>query len=347
MRCRLVAVLVSAGVALVALPAAAAPPLREAGGVPGAEAPAAEQQALDLLRRAAWAGQRVGYTGTQYLASWRTGQSGSVVVDVTHAADGQAVMSPTPLTATPLTATASLDPRLLDVLAASYDLVVTAPGRCTGRDAHVVEARRTGGTVAGRFWLDRDSGLLLRREVFDEGGQRLRSSAFLDLSLTGPTGTAGDPGAAGTASTATGTAAVPGLRARGWTVPESLPAGFRLLDASEATRSGDAQVLHLAYTDGLSTLALFAQQGRLGTSPPTGFAAARVGGRPVWVRDDGPGRVVWSGGGRVWTLVSDAAPPAVTSAVEALPRDPAPSDGVGARLARGMHRLAGMLDPFD
>jgi hypothetical protein len=26
-----------------------------------------------------------------------------------------------------------------------------------------------GGTVAGRFWIDRESGLLLRREVFDEG----------------------------------------------------------------------------------------------------------------------------------------------------------------------------------
>ena len=124
-------------------------------------------------------------------------------------------------------------------------------------------------------------------------------------------------------------------------MPEQLPDGFRLF---ETRPSGE--VLHLAYTDGLSTLSLFAQDGRLGSEAVDGFAAERVGGRPVWVRRAAPERVVWSGGGRVWTLVSDAPEDAVRAAVGALPRDKAPDDGLRARLGRGLGRLGGMLNPF-
>lgn len=136
------------------------------------------------------------------------------------------------------------------------------------------------------------------------------------------------------------------LRADGWQVPPDLPAGFELFDARLSVPVPEEQVLHLAYSDGLSTLSLFAQRGRLGTEPPTGFAAEQVGGRPVWVRSGSPERVVWSGGGRVWTLVSDASPGTVRDAVAVLPRDVAPSQGLLPRLGRGAGRMLGMLSPF-
>ncbi|MGI8535097.1 MAG: hypothetical protein ACR2K2_01110 [Mycobacteriales bacterium] len=136
------------------------------------------------------------------------------------------------------------------------------------------------------------------------------------------------------------------LRSDGWRVPADLPEGFRLFDTRLSAPSPGAQVLHLAYSDGRSTVSLFAQRGRLGTEPPAGFVAEQVGKRPVWVRRETPERVVWSGEGRVWTLVSDAPPDAVMAAVGSLPRDAARHGGLLARLGRGSARIAGMLNPF-
>jgi sigma-E factor negative regulatory protein RseB len=237
-------------------------------------------------------------------------------------------------------ATAALDPRVVPLLAASYDLSVAGSGRCAGRSTTVVEARRDDGRLAGRFWVDEDSGLLLRREVHGDDGRRLRSSALVALEVRGAADVPPD-------ETADLPAAVEELRAQGWRVPEELPGGYRLLDARLSAPDGQEHVLHLAYSDGLSTTSLFVQRGALGTTPPEGFRPDQVGGRPVWVRTDVPERVVWSGGGAVWTLVSDAAHDVVRGTVATLPRDRAERDGLLTRLGRGMSRLASALNPFD
>lgn len=352
MSSRLLVVLVGAGVLLC-------PPLTPAS--PGSAAlppPRAtvrpEAQALALLESASRAGRSLSYTGTQYAATWRGEDSGSALVEVAHdATRGSVVTAPRAPGDDPVPMTATLDPRLLDLLAASYDLVVAAPGRCTGRSTDVVEASRPDGTLAGRFWVDRDSGLLLRREVFDEQGGRIRSSAFLDVQVAGGDTAGGDtaggdvPARDVPPGPASGAESVEQLRSAGWQVPAELPEGFRLFDTRLSSPSPGQQVLHLAYSDGLSTVSLFSQRGRLGTVPPAGFVAGQVGERPVWVRREVPERVVWGGEGRVWTLVSDAPPNAVMAVVGSLPRDRAPRGGVLARLGRGSARIAGMLDPFD
>lgn len=332
-RRRLLVAAVGAGVVLAAVPALA----EVDAGTTSAES--AEAEALALLERAAQAGRRLSYSGTQYVASWGQDGSESALVELRHdPATGSVVSGDEPVSAT-----ATLDPRMLARLSASYALAVKGPGRCTGRSASVVEARRGDGQVAGRFWVDRRTGMLLRREVFDADGRRVRSSAFVDLDVR-----PGAPAAPLMAMTVRSggerpsAAAVARLRDDGWLVPQALPSGFRLF---ETRRGGD--VLHLAYTDGLSTLSLFAQDGALGSRPMAGFRAERVDGRPVWVRRAAPERVVWSGGGRVWTLVSDAPEDAVLAAVGALPRDPAPDDGLRSRLGRGLSRLGGMLNPFS
>ena len=340
---RLLVLLLGAGLLLGGTPALASPTTNEAR----------EHEALDLLQAATRAGRDLTYTGTQVVATRRGRDTGSARAEVHH----DPVAGSTLDTDEPLATTAALDPRLPPLLAAAYDLQVTGPGRCTGRAARVVTAARPDGTLAGRFWLDQRSGLLLRREVFDGTGERVRSSAFVDLAVT-------DAGAAGAAApgapSAGGAAAFPqastlrALREDGWRVPRTLPGGFRLFDTALRSPRPGRHVLHLAYSDGLSTVSLFAQQGRLGTAPLAGFTAGTVGERPVWVRHETPERVVWSGGGRVWTLVSDALPATVRDAVASLPGDAAPRDGVGggwgeelrARLARGLGRLGGMLSPF-
>ena len=354
MNSRLLVALVGAGL-LLGLPSTPASP-----GSPASPAPRAtvrpEAQALALLESASRAGRSLTYSGTQYAATWRGEDSGSVLVEVAHdATRGSVVTAPRAPGDDPVPMTATLDPRLLDLLAASYHLAVAAPGRCTGRSADVVEASRPDGTLGGRFWIDRDSGLLLRREVFDEQGGRIRSSAFVDVQVARGDIAGGDIAGrdlAGSArdeppGPAAGAESVEQLRAAGWQVPAELPEGFRLFDTRLSRPSPGQQVLHLAYSDGLSTVSLFSQSGRLGTVPPAGFVAGQVGERPVWVRRAAPERVVWSGGGRVWTLVSDAPSNAVMAAVGSLPRDRAPRGGALARLGRGSARIVGMLNPFD
>ena len=341
---RLVVLGVGAGLLLAGLPPVAAA-TRTADAEP-VSTRRAEREALTVLERAVRAGIGVDYRGTQYVASWRDSRSDTALVDVTHRPGQGSVVREAPRAVSgtvPAAATAALDPRLVRLLAASYDLAVAGPGRCTGRTTSVVEARRDG-QVAGRFWVDDASGLLLRREVYDDRGRRLRSSAFVDLEVrtTVPAAPA-EPVVSGMAVAD----AADALRRQGWQVPDRLPGGFRLFDTRLSTPRAGEHVLHLAYSDGLSTTSLFAQSGRLGTAAPDGFEGSRVRGRPVWVRHDSPERVVWSGGGHVWTLVSDAPLPTVRSAVAALPRDPAPQDGLRARLGRGLSRLAGLLDPFS
>lgn len=335
---RLVVLLLGAGLLLPAAPALA--------GGPATDATASrrtEGEALAVLERAVHAGRTVGYRGTQRTATWHDADAHThtAVADVSHRPGQRTVLRPTrgADASVPAAPTAALDPRAVSLLAASYDLAVAGSGRCTGRPTTVVEARRSDGRVAGRFWVDRTSGLLLRREVYGDDGRRRRSSAFLDVEVRA------------TADVPPGQpvdlpAAVRQLRAQGWHVPDGLSHGFRLLDARLSAPGEPEHVLHLAYSDGLSTTSLFAQQGDLGSAPPEGFQRSEVGGRPVWVRSDAPERVVWSGGGAVWTLVSDAPADVVLDAVATLPRDREQHDGVLTRLGRGLGRLAAVLGPF-
>ena len=343
-RARLLVLAVGVGLLLGATPASAARG-HAVGATPASAArdhavgdQAGERDALELMQAAARAGRDLTYSGTQRVATWRGGGTGSALAAVHHdPASGSTVD-----TDEPLADTAALDPRLLVLLAATYDLEVTGPDRCTGRTARVVTAARGDGTVAGRFWLDRRTGLLLRREVFDATGERVRSSAFvaIDVRPAAGAGQAGPPDALPQAST------VRALREDGWLVPRTLPGGYRLFDTALRTPRPGRHVLQLGYSDGLSTVSLFAQRGRLGTAPVPGFAPETLGSRPVWVRHETTERVVWGGQGRVWTLVSDAPWSTVRDAVAAPPGDLAHRDGVRARLARGLGRLGGMVNPF-
>jgi sigma-E factor negative regulatory protein RseB len=354
---RLAVLLVGLGLLLTAGPGAAAPGRSD-------EEAAGEAGALRLLEQAAEASRTLTYSGTKYVAAWRASGSSTSLVDVRHDPRRGLRLRVAPTAAAPgspgpdgvgedalVLAATALDAELLEALSRTYDLRVAGTGRCTGRDADVVEARRgAGGTVAGRFWLDRETGLLLRREVYDAGGRRLRSSAFVDL-RTRPAspvvaagaerrevGGAGEPLSSGELSR---------LRREGWPVPEGLPDGFVLFDARHRAHAGADGVLHLAYSDGLSTTSLFVQRGELGSAPPQGFVRRSLADRPVWVHDGAPERVVWSGAERVWTLVSDAPDAAVAAAVGALPHAGVPDDGVRSRLARGLRRVGGWINPFD
>lgn len=341
-RLGLLVLLAGAGVVLAGLPATAAP--RPA---PTATAPP-EARALALLTQAARAAQTRSYSGTQYVTTWHDGGATSAVADVRHAPGSAAVVAVRPtagdsadLGETAVVLASDLDLRLLRLLAEHYALVSAAYATVVGRKARVVEALRDNGAVAGRFWLDAATGLVLRRESFDTAGRLVRTSAFTTLTID----PGQDPLAADTMVPVLDRAEVAYLRSAGWRIPDELPGDLELFDARLRVRQGQ-QVLHLSYSDGLSALSLFAQKGRLGSAPLAGFTRAKMGGSTVWVRAASPERVVWGGDGRVFTLLSDASPETVRSAVDALPHDRAPRTGLLARLERGLKRLGSWLNPF-
>jgi sigma-E factor negative regulatory protein RseB len=314
------------------------------------------RQAQRLLETAEESSRTSTWQGVQHVVSVRDGHPTFTVLRLSHqpgAGSQVSVLSATDDDATDVTVDQPTDSRMLSLLGQHYDLALAGEAECTGRRAVVVEARRRGVTgpasVAGRFWVDSASHLVLRREVLDTAGSVIRSAAFVEMS-TGPVLPAaqpvGQPVVRPTGELLSA-AALTDLEAEGWPVPRTITsASFDLFEA-RLHEGGATPVLQLSYSDGLSTLSLFVQRGWL-DGDPAGTARSLDGGT-VWVEQGAPERVVWSGGEFTWTLVSDAASETVTEAVSALPHrlSVIDDDGVPERLWRGMARVGGWLNPFD
>jgi hypothetical protein len=185
------------------------------------------------------------------------------------------------------------------------------------------------------LYLDDATGIVVRRETFDREGQPVRVVAYTELvPLPGQAAVSGTepPG------TPPPSALVADLVADGFVVPDELAAGYRLLGA---TVLPDAAVptVHLLYGDGIYTLSVFEQRGRMASAARTGAAELTTDtGGTVW-RWPGsePRRLVWSGDGLTFTVLTDAPTDEALLAVGGLPSDRAGS--ILDRLSRGFHRL--------
>ena len=316
-----------------------------------------------MLERAAQAPTKVAYSGTQYVSAWGPGEQSAQVVSVSH--DPQTGTTWRPVGAAsgpPLHAFTSLDPSMLgagvvSLIARHYSLDTADPGgKVAGREVDLVQASRSGGSaparVAARFWLDRDTGLILRREVYDERGRPSRASAFVDIAVrradfVASARTSSFPEANEESLDMAGVAR---MRAHGWTCPKRLPGPLTLVDARRKPNSG---VLQLSYADGLSSVSVFQQPGRLDEEEMVGYRRDTLAGRDVWVREEVPVRVLWSADGRVFTLLADAPQRTVVRAVAALSArhsgaDTGPDTGAGSaweRLGRGLDRVASWFNP--
>lgn len=323
--------------------------------------PVSDPQALSLLERAAMAPAEVTYRGTQFVSAWTRQGSTGLVVDVVHqAGHGTSVRTAGTATApagrsyVPANAT---EPSLLGgastlaLLQDHFDLDTAPPASVAGRPAEVVVVKRPGSaTPAARFWLDRDSGLVLRREVYDEYGRITRASAFIELTVGGVERPADEDADAADMPgpepwpTAISAASLSQMRRDGWTCPEALPPSLQLVDARRG--GGDyGDIVHLSYSDGLASVSVFQQRGRLQVDHLDGYRSTTVGGRPIYVRDGVPQRMTWAADGTVYTVVADASAHTVETVVAALPH--APEDGgLWHRLGRGLDRVASWFNPF-
>lgn len=325
---------------------------------PGPRPPASDLRALVLLERAVRAPTGMAYEGTKFVSAWSPTGTTSLVVDVRHFPRSGTVTrvrgtatSPAGETFAPDSAgvpggaTSDYGAGVLGLLARNYDVTLGGHEQVAGRTARVVEAYRPAGALAARFWLDARTGLLLRREVFDRSGRTVRASAYVSLRLRRP-----DPGEhlppmqpAPWRERVSGRQ-LAGLRADGWTCPQELPHNLSLYDAR---RFEDPQgpIVHLSYSDGLSTVSVFEQRGQLELAGLTGWRSTHIGGASVHMREGVPQRITWSADGTVYTVLADAAPETVADIVRSLPHERV-DNGTLARVRRGLGRVASWVNPF-
>lgn len=338
---------------LVALPDPAPPAPSDASARQPGSGPLVDPDLRRLLRRAASAADHTSYRGVQFRSAWTSGGTVSEVVEVDHlagrgtttrrvgagenAGSGVTIAGAGPPSVVPGGA--------VEVLSAHYLLTRAGSGTVAGREADVVVAHRpaggAGAAPAARFWLDRETGLVLRREVYDPQGRTTRASAFVDLTL----GQARVDVASAAAPWAErlGPAALDDLRAEGWHCPATLPGPLQLVDARRG--GADGAILHLSYSDGIASVSVFVQRGRLDEAAMAGHRRSGRDGHEVWVRGDVPRRVTWASGSEVYTVVADAPERTVDRVVAALPHRPAEGNTLG-RLDRGLDRVASWFNPF-
>jgi sigma-E factor negative regulatory protein RseB len=134
----------------------------------------------------------------------------------------------------------------------AYELRTVGEDRVAGRLVDVVDARaRDAMRFSRRFWLDRDSGLLLRAATFGSDGIVVEQWMFSDLAI--------ERGGDGAAAPVAGQTE-PFRGARGSDIAHArlrvmdVPQGFRLVSAAV-----EPQREQLVFSDGLVTVSVFAE----------------------------------------------------------------------------------------
>ena len=338
--------------------------------------PGSEVDALALLARAVHAHRTVGYTGVQFVSTWSPSGTASFVVDVDHMPRAGTTLSVRGTTTGPQGVSFSVSPDDvspddvspdgaeslpdtaagvsrgsvgpdLALLSSNYTILILGTDSVAGRPATVVELRRASDAPAARFWVDTQSGLMLRREVYDRHGATIRASAFIDLRparqafLRHMPPPLPNPWREDVATVAVTDLA--DLEAQGWICPSSVAASLSLRHV-RLLEDEHGRIVHLTYSDGLSTASVFEQRGHLDVERLEGYRATRLGSATVYVDDGMPQRFVWSAEGTVYTLIADAPAETVEQVVAALPHA-SEDNGVVPRIRRGMDRAISWFSP--
>jgi len=277
-----------------------------------------------VLERASSAAGQYSYSGTQAVTATVRGHRLMATVDVdarkrqgsqvtVYNERGEQVMSGI---VPPTVTSRMVDRQLLGLLARNYVVSGSKGSKVANRPATVIEAS-TGGRLAARWWIDDSTGLLLGQENYDRSGQLILSSRFTEVQI-------GDGesiidhlpprlGVQTTTTTLTVSSAAD-LTTQGWSCPDAA-AGLALVRI-RTDRPENPNVLHLIYSDGLSTVSLFEQQGQL-TGPPSGSQwDASLG---AYVREGTSGTATWQAGTVVYTIVTDGSAELLAEAVRDLP----------------------------
>ena len=311
-----------------------------------------DQRALDLLVAASEAARSTDFQGTQIVMLWmgdrqlsasvqvahRAGVGSMINVERTANAPGRTVFEPDDATSV-----SGMSAQTLALVRRNYVVRLEGAQDVMGRRLDVVLIRTRSGNAVQRLWIDRKSGLAVRRAFYDDAGTLTRQTAYVTLTDTTPDFIAPTQVASIPVSGRFSVADASGLRGAGWHAPNVVPDGMVAFDSS-VTGGGTDAVLRVSYTDGIATLSLFEQRGRLDTGGLKGWRRSEIAGVTVWTSSGYPRRVVWSGGDRVYTVVTECEPRSVEQMVRSLPRGDS-SPGFVRRVVRGAHRVGSWVNP--
>jgi sigma-E factor negative regulatory protein RseB len=322
-----------------------------------------QELGMRLLSKSAAAGLTMSYQGVELIAQSGVNGAVTMISDVWHQGGGLTVTQTSDagmLTSNQPYVSYDVDNHspegvfgvtqtLVALLGRHYIAAYQGTGIALGRAALVVELHRADGSLAARFWLDKQTLVPLRRDVYDASARLVSEDAFVQVqfgALTAPpAGTAAaSASASAPARSAWSKAAVPAsllaeVNGQGWRLPAALPGGLSLYAAAQGKTSA-GEVADLGYSDGLSVVSLFVQRGTLAPKM-SGWQAVDVSGHLVYVAGHS---ITWAGRGLVYTMIADAPPQVVQAVVAALPGNAAP--GFLVRIGRGLDRLATLVNPF-
>jgi hypothetical protein len=238
-------------------------------------------------------------------------------------------------------------PAQLDRLRAKYEpslgaSVVLDTGMA--REVHLSELAT--GLRRETLHVDDVTGLIVRRETYGRDGRPVRVVAYTSLDVGPRTVVLPAPDGRVVVDHRLSAGALAGLRATGFVLPDRLPRGYELIAALEVA-GARVPTVHAVYGDGLYTLSVFQQRGRMARTAVRGASElVTEDGGAVW-RWPGsePRKMVWSGDGGTFTVLTDAPTDEVLTAIAGLPTDPPPS--TLDRLARGMARVGRWFWPMD
>jgi sigma-E factor negative regulatory protein RseB len=359
----------NSSVTVPTLPPSPAAEGRSGGSEP--TAPASEPEAARLLEQALDASTSLSYAGVKQVSRWDSGEASSVVLTVENAPGrGTYVAVGDPVDADEAGSPVSVEPgadesAMLAALLRNYTLSLAGTAAVADRDAQVVEAARPDGSLAARFWIDDETALVLRRVLVDAEGRKLESTSFLKVDLEPAASPASSSRPTPSSWERLDEVELDELREAGWPVLSELDAGMDLYEVRRQDSDSDGQVVQLSYTDGLVSMSVFVQQGRLDRTALEGYVAADLAGGEVWVRPSPTSFVVWESTGPaadsvaseatttppsvdiVVSVTSDSPSAPIGAVVRALPpREPADA-GVGDRLSRGVERVGSWFDPSE
>lgn len=208
------------------------------------------------------------------------------------------------------------DDDVVDLLSRNYDLGGARGAEAAGRPATLLQATRAG-TLAARWWVDDRTGLVLWHERFDDGGALRTSTGFTTFEPRDEPDLIqhlAPQEAVPTTPVTLTLSHVAGLVDQGWACGPDL-AGMTLTRL-RADRASDPRAVLLVYSDGLDTVSVHEQRGRL-VDPPDG--ATWDAGSRSWVRHGASNLASWQSGDTVITVITDGSSELLSRVIARLP----------------------------
>ena len=298
------------------------------------------------MQLAADAANSVSYSGRQAFLAYRNGGAIVAHVDVdARAGQGSQVMVNSQTGQqlhkefTPaLMSSRVVNDELLDLLERNYRLSGTRGASVAGRSATVVAATRNdSASVAARWWIDDATGIVLWQQTYDRRGSLDLSLGFTSISVShGDSILEHLPPRLTVPRTSTSLtlSSAAELNASGWSCVRQL-AGLSLVRI-RSDRPGNPNTVNLLYSDGLTTVSVFQQRGRLSAVPEDSQWDAAL---QAHVRPGASGMATWQSGDTVLTVVTDGSGSVLADAIKSLPHDRATAQTTLDRIKAGWARI--------